>query len=1111
MRSLLLVIATLVLIVCGFVIYSQMQAPVAPRAVEQAARGPSTVPAVGGGSPDNPMGPGNDPWVRRFDEKTAELESQFKAARYERQPDGTVLVDKPVAEFFLDGGRFVRIEGTHGSVVMPGDTKVVEGGEVQPPVAAPPSRGQLHDVVISLFDDPAAEGETPVPTLTVAMNNIAFDNDTFLITTEAFTDPSGKRVEGDQVAVKVRGRDYDFDGRGLRIQWNELSQRLQLLEIAHGESLRVKNRAKFEELQGQNASDAPPKPEAPAARATPKSPPPAAVAVEPTTKPIVPYRASFEQDLRITEGDTEIATGSLMQVDFVMEKGGDDTAGAAAASQDGAIAAGGKSARRPMAATAPSLAIAEADATNSPATQPAAELLPIVVYWTGRLRVMPLELSDEPPLGADDQIIRLSGTPLKLFRDGANIEAAGATFHTADGRASLRSSDEVPRVTLRDANGAVIATPSLVYSEDGGTATLKGPSSAKIPIGTAEQAETLLATWNDECRLALPTDEHGRAVIREANLTGAVAISHPRMDLNSDALDLMFAQPATQPAAQSATDQSPTTRPSDTPNLEKLIATGSVLAKLKDPAGPPQSLQAGKLEMHTTATPDGDLLPRTIIADGDVLLSEPTQSLRADRLNVTLKPKPTTAPTTAPTTSPIASTAGAPATSPATAPTTQRADDVPELIVESLIAQGNVRLDGENGAYATAEELQAGEKDRHSELLLTGGPSGAVVSDGKSTITGPVLKIRPGEEKAEVPGAGTLSFVPESKDGKTQPPVHAAWSGHAALDGKTNLVDLHDGVSFSTTGEDGMTTTSQADHLQIALVDKPATTQPSTEPSTASSTAPSTSAAPTTRPREGGLADLQNMDFLSNKDPRSAKLTGDVRIESTLLNDEGQPLRRMYLGAGEADYDLATRRMIVPVSGRLLYEDHRPPEAQQDDEEGPANRGTTAFEWQKQLTYDDAEHRVVMEGDVDINHVPDAQGGEQFRIATQRVTAELEPRPITAPTTAPTTTPTTTPATAPTAVATTAPATQPSPLPGAMRLKRVIADGGVHVQTKRFEFTATRLSYSPTTGILTATGAPGNPITLTEAGRIDSTIESLTWNTKTDQVTLKGGRGRVRP
>jgi lipopolysaccharide export system protein LptA len=199
---------------------------------------------------------------------------------------------------------------------------------------------------------------------------------------------------------------------------------------------------------------------------------------------------------------------------------------------------------------------------------------------------------------------------------------------------------------------------------------------------------------------------------------------------------------------------------------------------------------------------------------------------------------------------------------------------------------------------------------------------------------------------------------------------------------------------------------------------------------------------------------------------------------------------------------MEARQMTVPVAGRLLYEDHRPPEAQKDEDGGPANRGTTAFEWRRQLTYDDAKQIVVMQGDVDINHVPDDEKGQSFRIATQRVTAEMEQKPKSA------TEPTTLPATGPT----TEPATSPSPLPGGIRLKRVTADGGVNVRAKRFQFTATRLTYSPTTGILTAHGAPGDPITLTdEQGQVDSAIESLTWNTKTDQVNLKGGRGRVRP
>ena len=73
------------------------------------------------------------------------------------------------------------------------------------------------------------------------MPNAVFDNDTFRISTEAYTDESGKRIEADQVPVVVRGRDYDFSGRGLVIRWNQLDRKLQLLEVAHGESLTVKN------------------------------------------------------------------------------------------------------------------------------------------------------------------------------------------------------------------------------------------------------------------------------------------------------------------------------------------------------------------------------------------------------------------------------------------------------------------------------------------------------------------------------------------------------------------------------------------------------------------------------------------------------------------------------------------------------------------------------------------------------------------------------------------------------------------------------------------------------------------------------------------------------
>ncbi|MGB7159319.1 MAG: hypothetical protein WBD40_14720, partial [Tepidisphaeraceae bacterium] len=261
MRSLLLVIATLVLVVCGFVIYSQVQSPTTPRAQRPEVKGPTSIPAGAGsrgGSTTQPMvGTGEDGWVKRYDQR-GELASQFRADRFDPKPDGTVDVDRPVAEFMLSGGRLIRIEGRNGSVIMPPPPTGAERGKLEATPTSPPNRGQLHDVVISMFDAEPIEGETPRPSLTVTMNNASFDNDTFLIRTEAFGDAkTGARVAGDQVPVQVRGDDYDFDGRGLTIQWNDLDQQLQLLEIAHGESLTVKNPQSLEDMAGMSNIPAP--------------------------------------------------------------------------------------------------------------------------------------------------------------------------------------------------------------------------------------------------------------------------------------------------------------------------------------------------------------------------------------------------------------------------------------------------------------------------------------------------------------------------------------------------------------------------------------------------------------------------------------------------------------------------------------------------------------------------------------------------------------------------------------------------------------------------------------------------------------------------------------
>src|SRR5439155_11704011 len=84
------------------------------------------------------------------------------------------------------------------------------------------------------------EGATE-PVATMRTNNIVFDNETFRISTETFTDSDGRVVAPDEVPVSVEGPYFDFYGRGLTVRWNDLEERLDLLRVAHGDHLVIKN------------------------------------------------------------------------------------------------------------------------------------------------------------------------------------------------------------------------------------------------------------------------------------------------------------------------------------------------------------------------------------------------------------------------------------------------------------------------------------------------------------------------------------------------------------------------------------------------------------------------------------------------------------------------------------------------------------------------------------------------------------------------------------------------------------------------------------------------------------------------------------------------------
>ena len=174
MKTFLKIFITLLVVAGAFTAYVVFQ-PV--RAVQQSANRPA-VPPVQRNAGGMIIGEGHNAWVRQFDDE-GRLASRFRAEKWEPQKNGLVRVIRPEAELLLKGGKdrdgkekprpLVRIRGDDGEVVVQSlpdaaatdkplassqggspNTPAGKGGSVGP--AQPPSSGRLNGVVIDVFE-----------------------------------------------------------------------------------------------------------------------------------------------------------------------------------------------------------------------------------------------------------------------------------------------------------------------------------------------------------------------------------------------------------------------------------------------------------------------------------------------------------------------------------------------------------------------------------------------------------------------------------------------------------------------------------------------------------------------------------------------------------------------------------------------------------------------------------------------------------------------------------------------------------------------------------------------------------------------------------------------
>lgn len=1119
MRSLVLVILSAVAVAGMFMLYWTMQ----PTARRVAIESNAAVVVVPHQSEDDEhlnnlrgFHPGDVVWFKQYDDKQT-LSTAFSAKEFLPQPDGTVHVKSPVAEFFLANRQRIELTGQDGNVVLKDPPDLRRTAMMSPGPMSPPSRGRLNHVRIIFYDEARPPGRQAV--LTMVTDNIVFDNETFLIFTEGFRNDAGEAIANDQVPVDVDGEDLEFHGRGLTLRWNDKDGRLELLEIAHGEVMKIKHPGNFTPLGGpaktRRRSAAPvallpgqPLPEMLAAKgkdadqeiirhhpqlATRPSRARTDRAAHGSNVPVV-YLATFYDKVLITQpapsgaSDQLEITGDRMDVNFLMKQSTERATTQPAAPTSLPAT--------PLAATQPDTQ--PAAPTTQATTQPAEQ--PVFVRWSGILRVTPAKTTPPVPLSPGDSAITLVGAPVTVHRvdpaqqNTEDVRCASVLYQTAGEKVLLARSEQYSQILITDAPGPkakeqratrIDSNGTVEYSKVDQKVLLNGPGRAEVPVESTEKDKhpLLQAAWSRQALFNLTTttpDE--QATVHDAHFAGDVDIRHPKLALKSQALDLLF-DPRPKPARAGPGERDPQPHQAQ-PDLRQVVASTDVFCVVEDSQGKKQNIEAQRLVLDTDVAGE-KLYPQHLNATGAVHVWG-EDDLRAGYLDVVMKPSNKPAPQKPAGDQP---------------PKKEGELDTAQVEVESVLAKENVVARSKDGSVAEGQELRVTTPGGKQHVTITS-PTAARVTDAQgNVVVGPAIEADPDEGRAHVGGPGSIHIAgqkaqpvaqPVAQQGgvkpatdpakKPGPPTDVTWLGAADFDGAANRIDVTGSVMSKSIDKNGAVNTAVGEHMRIDLRPKPA--PPATRPAVAATAIQ----AAAKKPPATGPASPARMDLFGNKEMVALTIEKGATMTSTLSAADGGVLQQLQLSGPvitvrEIGPDgTASRSLTVPAAGKMLVRDHRPPEKQASDDANGAGgaRGATAFEWHKQLVYVESDHRADMTGQVRVVHQDEDVKQPPVEVNAETVTAIFEPAPQSAPNDPK------------------KPAPKKDQTDQSSQLKYLIAKGPyVQVIRAGSQMIAQQIDYDPRHHILIATGNPRNPVVFDSGGSEQITADRAEWDTIT--------------
>jgi len=492
------------------------------------------------------------------------------------------LMHEPRARIHLRDGRTVTIGATRARVYWPSTQNT-----------RPESASLEGDVVIRLFER-GVDPEEGTPTLTMNSPTFAFDG------------TLGELSTPDRLTLASPSLDYS--GIGMRLVYNEVRERIELLRVDSGHSLSIREGAP-EDRHAPPRADLPPS--GPAASGNAQPPPASAL--------VTLYQARLLGDVVLGSGDRHM-TGDRLDL--------------WARLTDNRLAPGalGRSPARAEGPTPHAAVVSPApvDPTAPADPRPPGELR---LTWSGPLELNPIE-AWPVELGGNQVAGRLTGDAgVRFWQDlGHEGRAEGVEYLATTQDLSAWGTADAP-VRLTAQPGQELQAERIAFNLATGIGQVRGPGMIRggivrpAPSGTpAPDPRIGGIAWREQADFIFDVSRTGGPAgqLREAAFAGDVRL---REDLRHDAPGLRLDAPAVRTHFAPAVPGGPAL-------LRRLAATEGVRAG----DGRGASIDAAETDLTFAPGERGDdVVPSVASARGSVLATRDGTTMTADALDARMR------------------------------------------------------------------------------------------------------------------------------------------------------------------------------------------------------------------------------------------------------------------------------------------------------------------------------------------------------------------------------------------------------------------------------------------------------------------------------------------